>query len=77
MQNAKIISFENLFINKVLKAQGAVSPQDRLNLQSEVVGLNDNLILGDWNTFLASTSETDAQQATLVLLSDFANKIDK
>ena len=76
-QNAKIINFENLFINKVLKTQGAVSYQDRLNLQSAVVDINDNTILADWNTFLASSTETDAQQSVLILLQDFTNKIDK
>ena len=76
-KNAKIISFENLFIGKVLKTQGAVSYQDRLNLQSAVVDINDNTILADWNTFLASSTETDAQQSVLILLQDFTNKIDK
>lgn len=76
-QNAKVSAFESLFINKVLKTQGAVGYQDRLNLQSAVVGLNDNGILGDWNTFLASTTEAQAQQSVLVLLNDFANKINK
>ena len=76
-QNTKIVALENLFISKVLKTQGAVSYQDRLNLQSAVVNLNDNGIMGDWNTFLASTTQDQAQQSVLVLLSDFTNKIDK
>lgn len=75
--NSKIVAFENLFIGKVLKTQGAVSYQDRLNLQSAVVDINDNTILADWNTFLASSTETDAQQSVLILLQDFTNKIDK
>ena len=76
-QNSKIVSLQNLFIDKVLKAKGAVAYQDRLNLQSAVVSLNDNLILGDWNTFLASTTQDQAQQSVLNLLNDFANRIDK
>lgn len=73
--NAKILNFMNMFIDKVLKAQGEVSFNDRLTLENAVRDLNDPQILDDWNAFVNSKTEPDAQGAVKNLLSDLAKKI--
>jgi Na+-transporting NADH:ubiquinone oxidoreductase subunit NqrC len=73
--NAKIINFENLFVSKVLKSQGEISYQDRLDLENAVVATKDNDIISQWHNFLASKSETEAQQDVLTLLITFTSKI--
>ncbi len=73
--NTAIISFQKLFVSKVLTTQGNVSPEDRLKLEQAVVNTNDKDIQSAWQTFLASTTEAEAQQNVLTLLTLFANKL--
>ena len=71
----KILSFDRLFIEKVRKAKGEVSFNDRLQLENSVRDLNDNQILTAWNTFVNSRSQNDAQEAVRTLLDILAQKI--
>ena len=73
--NAKVISFAKLFIEKVLKAQGEVSFEERLKLENAVRDLNDPEILAQWEKFTGSKTEADAQQEVKNLLSLLVNKI--
>ncbi|MCX6721377.1 MAG: hypothetical protein NT026_02120 [Candidatus Staskawiczbacteria bacterium] len=73
--NAKIIAFDKLFVEKVLKMQGEVSYEDRLKLETAVAAVNDIELLADWRNFLTSKTETEAQQNVLIILSAFADKI--
>ena len=73
--SAKILNFENLFINKVLKSQGEVSYQDRLKLENAVASIGDSYITSQWQTFLASKTEAEAQQNVLNLLNTFVQRI--
>ncbi len=73
--NDKVLSFTKLFIEKVLKAKGEVSFEDRLQLENMVRDLKDNEILTAWNTFVDSKTEHDAQEGVKSLLTILVNKI--
>ncbi len=73
--NSKVVSFEKMFIEKVLQAKSDVSFEDRLKLENAVRDLNDPQILAQWQKFSNSTSESDAQTQTKNLLDLLANKI--
>ncbi len=60
-QDNKIISFLNLFILKVLKADGEVSFEDRLQLENDVRNLKNEEILNQWERFTESSSEEQVQ----------------
>ncbi|MDO8486293.1 MAG: hypothetical protein Q7S77_01170 [Candidatus Staskawiczbacteria bacterium] len=73
--NTKIIDFAKLFISKVLKAGKEVSFEDRLRLENDVRDLHDDEILAQWNKFIESKAETDAQNAVKDLLELLLKKI--
>jgi hypothetical protein len=73
--NAKILSFEKLFIDNVLKANTEVSFDQRLKLENAVRDLNDPDVLAEWEKFTSSTSEAGAQQEVKNLLSLLTSKI--
>ena len=73
--NDKVLSFMKLFIEKVLKAKGEVSFEDRLQLENTVRDLNDPEILNDWNVFVGSKTELEAQNAVKEILTVLSNKI--
>ncbi|MGA2418356.1 MAG: hypothetical protein ABSF55_03910 [Candidatus Staskawiczbacteria bacterium] len=73
--NQNVLTFEKLFVEKVLKTQGEVSYEDRLNLENAAANTKDSAIIDAWHNFLASATEADAQQKVLVLLSMFQDKI--
>lgn len=73
--NAKIIVFDKLFVEKVLKTKGEVPYEDRLKLENAVVNTKDADVLSAWKNFLASATEKEAQERVLVILSLFPNKI--
>lgn len=71
----KIVNFEKLFIEKVLASNGAVSYEDRLKLETAVVDTKDEDIIAQWQKFLASTNEQEAQQGVVGLLKLFSAKL--
>lgn len=73
--NEKIINFARLFIDKVLKAEKEISFEDRLKLENDVRDLDDNEVLTQWEKFIASKTETDAQQEVKNLLELLLKKI--
>ena len=73
--NSKIIDFEGLFIEKVLKADKEVSFDDRLQLENTVRALNDQEILEAWNAFVNSKNQDEAQTAVKNLLSLLVKKV--
>ena len=73
--NGKIIAFDTLFIQKVLKAQGEVSSEDRLRLENAVYETGDTQIVEEWHLFLASQTEEEAQSRALELLTMLSSKI--
>lgn len=73
--NIKIISFINLFVDKVLSGQTEVSFEDRLQLENAVRGLNDQVILSQWQKFVKSGIDEDGQQNLSKLLKLLVTKI--
>jgi hypothetical protein len=67
--NEKIADFAGLVVDKVLKAQGEVSFDDRLKLENAVRDTKDAELLAQWNKFTASQNETDAQNEMKNLIS--------
>lgn len=73
--NVKVISFTSLFIEKVLKAEGEVSFEDRLSLENSVRELEDEEIFNLWQSFVDSETEEGAQVGVKDLLEILINKI--
>jgi len=73
--NTNVLTFNKLFVEKVLKTQGEVSYEDRLRLENAVVGTKDDSMVNEWHNLLASATELEAQKSVLVLLSMFPDKI--
>jgi hypothetical protein len=70
--NDKIKIFNDVFIDKVLKAQAPVSYEDRLILENAVVDTNDEKIINQWHLLLESQTEAEAQKGVVDLLILFA-----
>ena len=73
--NEKILTFNKLFITKVLESQGEVSYEDRLKLENAVSDTGDTDIKNAWKNFLASATEAEAQKNVLALLNLFPAKV--
>jgi len=75
--NEKILNFTNLFIEKVLKAESEVNFETRLQLENAVRDIKDEEILSQWQKFIESESETEAQIEVKNLLELLVSKIKK
>lgn len=73
--NEKILNFTQLFIKKVLKAQGEVDFETRLQLETAVRDLDDAQVLAQWESFIKSASEIQAQEEVKKLLELLVDKI--
>ena len=73
--NNRVLDFTSLFIEKVLKAKGEVSFEERLRLETMVRDLKDNEILSQWNKFVNSKTEAQAQEEVKNLLALLIRKI--
>jgi len=73
--NTKVLDFAKLFIVKVLKAQGEINFDTRLQLETAVRATGDQDIINQWQKFVDSQSETDAQVAVKDLLDLLVTKI--
>ena len=73
--NAEILSFARMFVDKILKANGAVDFEDRLKLESSARALNDEEILNQWVKFTESKTEEEAQGEVINLLSLLLGKM--
>ena len=73
--NGKVVEFNRLVIEKVLRAGGEVSFDDRLTLENAVRDTKDQELLAQWNKFTAAKDEVTAQQEMKNLLSLLAEKI--
>ena len=69
------LEFTKAFVNKVLNARQEVSFDDRLRLENMVRDLNDKQVLDQWNKFVGSQTESDAQEQVKILLSLLLSKI--
>mgnify|MGYP001573327214 FL=1 len=73
--NEKIVDFTKLFISDVLKAEKEVDFETRLKLETAVRNLNDEEILNQWQKFIDSKTELEAQKEVKNLLEILVNKI--
>ena len=73
--NAKIVNFLDLFIKKVLSAEGEVSFEDRLKLENAVRDLDNDEVLNQWEKFVNSSTEDQVQREVKTLLQLLVGKI--
>lgn len=73
--NEKALNFTKFFIEKVLKTESEVDFETRLKLENAVRDLNDQKILAQWQKFVDSKTENEAQQEVKNLLELLVNKI--
>ena len=73
--NTKVVNFTNLFIAKVLQVKDPVSFETRLQLENNIRDIKDDELLNQWNKFVASKSEVEAQTETKNLLQLLVSKI--
>ena len=73
-QNKKILTFQKLFVDKVLNANGIVDFKTRVELQNAVTDIHDEAITQTWNAFLSAKTESDGQNRVKELLSLLATK---
>lgn len=75
--NDKVLEFGQLFVNKILKAEGPISFEERLFIETAVRDLKDEDISRDWAVFLASKNEVEAQNAVKNLLGTLFDKVER
>ena len=73
--NAKTLNFTKLFIKEVLKAKTEIDFETRLKLENTVRNIGDEEILKQWNEFLNSKTESEAQDRVKNLLDLLVGKI--
>lgn len=74
-QKQKTTAFLNLFIEKVLKSDGVVDFETRLQLETSVRDLKNPEIISAWQNFIDSQNETDAQNRVRELLDIIAKSL--
>ena len=70
----QVVAFTRLFIEKVLKAEGEVDFETRLELETAVRALGDEAILQAWQKFTESETEAEAQAEVKNLLTVLVEK---
>ena len=75
--NTKVLDFASMFIKKVLQADKEVDFETRLSLENAVRGLKDDAVMSEWQNFIGSKTEKDAQNSVKKLLEILVNKIQK
>ncbi len=73
--NEKVLEVSKLFIEKVLKAETEVDFETRLKLENAVRNLGDQEIMNQWQKFVNSKTEIQAQIEVKNLLEILVNKI--
>ena len=67
-QARHILSFQKLFIEKVLSSDGVVSYESRKELEQSVGRSDNDAVIKAWNSFLSAKTESDGQEAVRNLL---------
>jgi hypothetical protein len=75
--NAEVIDFTTMFIEEVLQADSEVDFETRLSLENAVRGLEDEEIMAEWQKFVGSKTEAEAQESVKRLLGMLMSKIQK
>lgn len=66
--NIQTLEFTRLFVGKVLRTDGEVDFETRLDLENKVRALGNKEILDSWQKFLNSQTEAEAQENVKDLL---------
>lgn len=74
-ENKNILSFQKLFITKVLKPNADVSYDTRQELNQAVLLTNDEEVITAWNDFLSAKTEAEAQGKVFDLLYVIADSV--
>jgi len=69
-----ILSFQKLFVDKVLKSDGMVDYDTRRELEQAVGKTNDDVVILAWNAFLSAKTEDEGQVKVKELLSVLADR---
>jgi hypothetical protein len=75
--NSKVLNFTSMFIKKVLQANTEVDFETRLSLENAVRDLKDEEIMSEWQNFIGSKTELEAQNSVKKLLGILISKIQK
>ena len=73
--NTKVLDFANIFINKVLRAEGEISFEDRLKIENAVRDTQDSDIYNEWQKFVGAKTELEGREEIKNLLQLIVNKI--
>lgn len=73
--NAKVVDFTMMFIKQVLQADKEVDFETRLSLENAVRDLKDEQIMAEWQKFVGSKTEAEAQNSVKKLLEVLVGKI--
>lgn len=73
--NTKVVNFTSMFIKKVLQAEKEVDFETRLSLENAVRDLKDEQIMSEWQNFIGSKTEIEAQNSVKKLLGILISKI--
>lgn len=73
--NAKIVNFSKMFIKSVLRSQNEIDFETRLKLENAVRNTGSKVIMTDWQNFIDSKTESQAQENVKNLLETLINNI--
>ena len=73
--NEKTINFLKMFIKRVIKSEKEVDFETRLKLENSVRELDDPQILDQWQKFVSSQTEAEAQKNVKELLDLLVDKV--
>lgn len=72
--DARILSFADMFVEKVLMANKEIDFDTRLSLETAVRTLNDQQIFDEWQEFTKADTREEASQHAKVLLNTLIKK---
>ncbi len=67
-QKGTVLGFTDMFINKVLRSDGAVDLQTRIALERQIHETGDQELIQQWESFTSSEDEATAQKEVKKLL---------
>lgn len=75
--NDKVLDFTRMFVKQVLKSDTEVNFDTRLKLENAVRDIKDEKILAQWQAFVNSPDEAQAQRNVKELLDVLVDKVNK
>ena len=75
--DARMLTFTQMFVEKVLMASTEIDFDTRLALETAVRNLNDQQIFNQWQAFTKSSTKEEASNAAKLLLNMLIKKVGK